>query len=363
MPNSGFASFRAVICTVVLSVAGMAPSALAQEPAVERLTFGERPIGTATRVTDAPVIDGVLDDSAWRNVEVLGGFTQAEPFQGQPASLTTDVRIVYDDDALYVSAVMHDDDPSRIVTTDTRRDSSLTDMDSFQIILDTYHDQQNGFVFGTNAAGIQYDAQIRNQGRPEDSWDGSWDVMTSVTETGWSAEFRIPLRTLRYGPAPQTWGVNFQRNIQRTRERTYWAPIPQVFDLQRLSSAGELRNLALQTPRNFKVLPYAISSANRSFGQGATTGYNGDVGFDAKFGITPSLNLDATYNTDFAQVEVDNEQINLTRFNLRFPEKRPFFLENSGLFRVGKGNELDLFSAAGSVLVAAVSCRSLAAGV
>jgi hypothetical protein len=337
-------SFTAAICAVLLLlVAILGSPALAQEPAGERLTFGERPIGTATRVTDAPVIDGVLDDSAWQNVEVLGGFTQAEPFSGQPASLTTDVRIVYDDDALYVSALMHDSDPSRIVTTDTRRDSSLTNMDSFQIILDTYHDQQNGFVFGTNAAGIQYDAQVRNQGRPEDSWDGSWDVMTRVTETGWSAEFRIPLRTLRYGPAPQTWGVNFQRNIQRTRERTYWAPLPQVFELERLSSGGELRNLALQTPRNFKVLPYVVSSANRTFASSSSTDMNGDFGFDAKFGITPSLNLDASYNTDFAQVEVDNEQINLTRFNLRFPEKRPFFLENSGLFRVGKGNELDLF--------------------
>ena len=343
MQNPRLPSCRAAICTAAFLVIGMAPSVLAQEPAGERLTFGERPIGAAARVTEAPVIDGVLDDRAWQDAPVLAGFTQSEPFLGQPASLSTDVRIVYDNDALYVSAILHDNDPSQIVTTDTRRDSSLNNMDSFQIILDTYHDQQNGFVFGTNAAGIQYDAQVRNQGRAEDSWDGSWDVMTRVTETGWSAEFRIPLRTLRYGPAPQTWGVNFQRNIQRTRERTYWAPLEQEYSLQRLSSAGELRDLALQAPRNFKVLPYVVSSANRSFTQGATTGYDGDFGFDAKFGITPSLNLDATYNTDFAQVEVDNEQINLTRFNLRFPEKRPFFLENSGLFRVCKGRELDLF--------------------
>ena len=344
MLNLRLRSFTVAICPLpLLLVAILGSPALAQEPAGQRLTFGERPIGAATRVTEAPVIDGVLDDRAWQDAPVLGGFTQAEPFTGMPASLGTNVRIVYDNDALYVSAIMHDDDPSRIVTTDTRRDSSLNDMDSFQIILDTYHDQQNGFVFGTNAAGIQYDAQVRNQGRAEDNWDGSWDVMTSVTETGWTAEFRIPLRTLRYGPAPQTWGVNFQRNIQRTRERTYWAPLEQEYELQRLSSAGELRDLALQAPRNFKVLPYVVSSANRTFASSSSTDMNGEFGFDAKFGITPSLNLDATYNTDFAQVEVDSEQINLTRFNLRFPEKRPFFLENSGLFRVGKGNELDLF--------------------
>jgi hypothetical protein len=216
-------------------------------------------------------------------------------------------------------------------------------MDSLQIVFDTYRDRQNGFVFGTNALGVQYDAQVRDQTRADASWDGSWDVKTSVGESAWAAEFRIPLRTLRYGPPPQAWGVNVLRNIQRTRERTFWAPIARIYNLSRLSSAGDLRGLQLNTPRNFKLLPYAISSANRDYRPRGSTDLDGDVGFDAKFGITPSLNLDATYNTDFAQVEVDTQQINLTRFNLRFPEKRPFFQENAGLFRIGKGNELDLF--------------------
>ena len=250
---------------------------------------------------------------------------------------------MYDDDAIYVGVTLYDQDPSQIVTTDSRRDATLDDMDSFQIIFDTFRDEQNGFVFGTNAAGIQYDAQVRDQRDATETWDGSWDVETNMTETGWTAEFRIPLRTLRYGPAPQTWGVNFFRNIQRNRERTYWAPLPREFELPRLSSAGELRGLTLAAPRNLKILPYVVSSANRDFTPGAATDLDGDIGFDAKLGITPSLNLDVTYNTDFAQVEVDTQQINLTRFNLRFPEKRPFFLENSDLFRVGKGDELDLF--------------------
>jgi hypothetical protein len=239
--------------------------------------------------------------------------------------------------------VLHDRDPSLIVTTDTRRDANLGEMDSFQMIFDTFHDQQNGFVFGTNAAGVQYDAQVRDQGEQTASWDGSWDVRTSTTDTSWMAEFRIPLRTLRYGPAPQTWGINFFRNIQRTRERTYWSPLAREYSLGRLTSAGELRGLELKTPRNLKLLPYLVGSADRNFTPGAETDRDGDFGFDAKFGITPSSNLDVTYNTDFAQVEVDTQQINLTRFNLRFPEKRPFFLENSGLFTVGKGDEVDLF--------------------
>jgi len=302
-----------------------------------------RPVASATRVTEGPIVDGSLSDQMWQSATPLVGFVQAEPFEGQPGSESTEVRILYDDDAIYVGVVCYDRDPSLIVTRDMRSDAGLGSMDSFQMIFDTFHDQQNGFVFGTNAAGTQYDAQVRSQGDETSSWDGSWEVRTQTTETGWSAEFRIPLRTLRYGPAPQTWGVNFLRNIQRTRERTYWAPLPRVYDLGRLSSAGELRGLSLETPRNFKLVPYVVGSANRSFTPGAETDTDGDVGFDTKFGVTPSLNLDLSYNTDFAQVEVDTQQINLTRFNLRFPEKRPFFLENSDLFRIGKGSELDLF--------------------
>ena len=327
----------AALCLLMLSADASLSSAAAQEQT------SPRPIASAVHVDEPPLVDGVLDDRAWQQALPLSGFVQAEPFEGEPASQLTDVRIVYDDGAVYVGVLLHDSNPSQIVTTDTRRDAGLNSMDSFQLILDTFHDRQNGFVFGTNAAGVQYDAQVRSENSPSESWDGSWEVRTGIHADGWTAEFRIPLRTLRYGPAPQTWGLNFLRNIQRTRERTYWAPLPRIFNLQRLSSAGELRGLDLQTPRNFKLLPYVVSSANRNFAGSSETDLSRNFGIDAKFGITPSLNLDVTYNTDFAQVEVDTQQINLTRFNLRFPEKRPFFLENSGLFRVGKGNELDLF--------------------
>ena len=212
------------------------------------------------------------------------------------------------------------------------------------MIFDTFHDQQNGFVFGTNAAGIQYDAQVRNQGDPTSSWDGSWEVRTQHRPTPGgppSSAFRCARcatdRRRRPGASTSS-ATSSARASGRTGRRSR-----AVYNLGRLSSAGELRGLSLKTPRNFKLLPYVVSSANRNFTPGATTDLDGDFGFDAKFGVTPSLNLDLTYNTDFAQVEVDTQQINLTRFNLRFPEKRPFFLENSGLFTVGKGSELDLF--------------------
>jgi hypothetical protein len=333
------------VLVLIVILSALARSVLAQQSDLPPVSPGGsiKPVSSASRITEAPSIDGALDERVWQDAAPLTGFVQAEPFEGMPASENTEVRILYDDEAIYVGVVLHDRDPSLIVTTDTRRDADLGDMDSFQMIFDTFRDQQNGFVFGTNAAGVQYDAQVRDQGEEEDSWDGSWDVRTSTAAASWVAEFRIPLRTLRYGPAPQTWGVNFFRNIQRTRERTYWSPLAREYELGRLTSAGELRGLELKTPRNFKLLPYVVGSANRNFSPGSSTDGDGDVGFDAKLGITPSTSLDVTVNTDFAQVEVDTQQINLTRFNLRFPEKRPFFLENSGLFTVGKEDEVDLF--------------------
>jgi hypothetical protein len=317
---------------------------------------------SAARVGEAPVIDGVLDERVWQQATPLSDFVQAEPMEGQPASESTEVRILYDDTAIYVGVVCHDEDPTKIITTDSRRDSGMNGQDSFQMIFDTYHDRQNGFIFGTNAAGVEYDAQVRNEGQSQQggpptlgrvgggsggglnvNWDGSWEVKTRVTDAGWTAEFRIPLRTLRYGPPPQVWGVNFARTIERKREEVFWSPLSRIYNITRLSSAGELRDLNVAAPRNFQVMPYASGSINRNFTPGETTTGKRDWGVDAKIGVTTSLNLDLTYNTDFAQVEVDEQQINLTRFNLLFPEKRPFFLENRGLFAVGRSGEVDLF--------------------
>src|SRR5215208_2212495 len=328
------------LALAVLVVIGTAHHATAQEPQ----NAAQRRVAVATRAEKPISIDGALDEDAWQQATPLTDFVQADPLEGEPPTEQTEVRLLFDDEAIYVGVINHDSDPSQIVTTDTRRDSSLGDQDSFQMIFDTYLDRQNGFVFGTSPLGVEYDAQVRSQDNPTTSWDGSWEVKTRVTDTLWTAEFRIPLRTLRYGPAPQAWGINFARNIQRKREKSFWSPLPRQYDLSRLTSAGEIRGLQLKTPRNFKVLPYVVGSADRTFSPRSTpVDTNGDWGFDAKFGVTPSMNLDATYNTDFAQVEVDTQQINLTRFNIRFPEKRPFFLENSGLFTIGKGDELDLF--------------------
>jgi hypothetical protein len=310
----------------------------------------------AVRVEEAPIVDGVVEEEIWSRAEVITDFVQAEPHEGEPATENTEVRLLYDDTALYVGAILYDSDPSGIVVTDSRRDSPLLETDSFQMIFDTYHDRQNGFVFGTNPAGIEYDGQVSNEGegggqtstrqRAQNvvgsgfnlNWDASFVVKTHRSEIGWMAEFAIPLRSLRYGGRPQTWGLNFKRSIRRKREEVYWSPVSRIYNLNRLSSAGDLVELELETPRNFKVIPYGLASAHRNYSVDEPRDVDGEAGVDVKFGVTPSLNLDVTVNTDFAQVEVDDQQINLTRFNLFFPEKRPFFLENAGTFGIGTGD-------------------------
>jgi hypothetical protein len=320
-----------------------------------------RPSVAAARLEAPPVIDGdVLDDPVWAAIEPVTDFWQTTPDTGAPASERTEVRLAYTSDTLLVAVVCYDRDPSTIVIAEARRDSPLDDTDSFRLILDTYRDRQNGFVFGTNPNGLEYDGQVTNEGQGGSivmggqqvgsgggfnlNWDGSWRVRTRVGEFGWSAEFAIPFRTLRYrGGADQTWGLNLQRNIRRRNEVAFWSPLPRQFSLLRLSQAGSLTGLQIASQRNLKLTPYALG---RMLHEGVTSGNTSskaDVGGDLKYSITPGLTLDATINTDFAQVEVDEQQINLDRFNLFFPEKRPFFLENAGLFSVGSPAEVELF--------------------
>jgi hypothetical protein len=317
----------------------------------------------AVKVSTPPVLDGsVLDDPAWDAAPVINGFWQTTPSEGAPASEETEVRFVYTEDTLYIGVVVYDRNPEQIIVADSRRDSSLAETDSFLIILDTYRDRQNGFVFGTNPAGIQYDGQVANEGGGgfgagggggqqggsgggfNINWDGDWQVRTQITEIGWSAEFAIPFRTLRYPRQPvQTWGVNFQRNIRRRNETSFWAPLPRQYNLYRVSLAGQLAGLEIPPQRNLQLTPYVLGQARQHGLRPSGTTRASDIGGDLKYGITPSVTLDVTYNTDFAQVEVDEQQVNLDRFGLFFPEKRPFFLENAGLFAVGSPREAEVF--------------------
>ena len=339
---------------------GFTPSAWAQDPEPSEVgaVAAAAPIASAipAEVERGPTLDGdVLGDPAWDGVPFATGFRQTAPDAGQPATERTEVRVLFTEDTIYFGVVCYDSDPDAIIMTDSRRDSSLTDSDSFQLILDTFRDQQNGFVFGTSPAAQEYDGQVINEGTGGSglggggasrgggggfnlNWDGVWQVRTQVSEIGWSAEFEIPFRTIRY-PARevQTWGVNFERTIRRRNETAYWAPLPRQYGLFRVSMAGQLNGLRVPVgaTNNLKLTPYIVGELVRlDADQNRNTTALGNVGADLKYSVTSGLTLDATYNTDFAQVEVDEQQINLDRFNLFFPEKRTFFLENAGAFTV-----------------------------
>ena len=319
--------------------------------------------GTATVVQSPPVIDGRLNDAVWSAATVLADFRQREPQEGAATTERTEVRLLTDGEALYIGAWMYDRDTTGIVTGEKIRDVTLTNSDYFGILLDTYKDRQNGFLFATTPAGVEYDGQIIREGegggvtqtgqsRAQSgsmggfnlNWDGSWTVAVSRDSLGWYAEFRIPFSTLRYGGgARQDWGLNLVRMIRRKNEESFWAPIPRQFNLYRMSMGGDLTGLQVPARRVATVTPYVLGAAERNFVTGTDTPHRTEFGADVKYGLTPSLTLDLTYNTDFAQVEVDEQRTNLTRFPLFFPEKRPFFLENAGVFAAGTPQAVDLF--------------------
>ncbi len=357
------AGFVCVLASVLLAVAAQPVFARQIQLNAGTTSSPTAPSATAARVEEAPILDGdVLSDAAWRKAQPITGFWQEQPDEGQPASERTEVRIVYTADTLYVGVVCYDRDPSGIIVSDSRRDSPLDDTDSFQLIFDTYRDLQNGFVFGTNPAGIEYDGQVTNEGQGGGglgggqrqqggsgsgfnvNWDAAWEVRARISGEGWMAEFGIPFRTLRFpSGTDQVWGVNFQRNIRRRNERAFWAPIPRQYNIYRLSLAGAVSGIQTPVIRNFKVTPYVLGNALTTGERPVDAVLLGDVGGDVKYNLTPSVTLDGTVNTDFAQVEVDDQQVNLDRFTLFFPEKRPFFLENAGFFTVGNPGEVDLF--------------------
>ena len=378
------AARRLMFCTALIAAAGLAQGAPAgaqsaptgaQSAPTGSDSADSRPVAgfelaaqssvkvaRAVRVEQEPRMDGnVLGDPVWAAAQPVGGFRQSFPDEGLPATERTEVRVLFTSDTIYFGVICYDDDPAAIIMSDSRRDSSMTDADSFQMVLDTFQDQQNGFIFGTTPAGQEYDGQVINEGGSRGSsrrssgsggfsrgsaggfnlnWDGAWQVQTAISDIGWSAEFAIPFRTVRY-PARefQSWGVNFQRNIRRRSEISYWSPLPRQYNLYRVSMAGQLAGLA--TPaglaNNLQMTPYAIGETGvRRSAEGGASTMRGDYayGADLKYSINSGLTLDGTFNTDFAQVEVDDQQINLDRFNLFFPEKRPFFLENAGIFTV-----------------------------
>ena len=293
------------------------------------LSQAERPIAVAREVMDAVRVDGVLDEPDWSRAPTIGPLVQSEPTQGVPASEDTEVRLLFDSETLYVGILCRDRTPSAIVATQLARDAELDVDDHVTIVLDTFFDQRNGFFFVVNPAGARADGQISNNARElELDWDGIWDARTQITVEGWVAELAIPFKTLRFNAGQTVWGLNVERQIKRLEEISRWSsPGPDMW-VANLATAGQLTGLAgIQQGFGLDVRPYVAGSRE-------TDDEKFKVGLDAFKGIAPNLTASLTVNTDFAETEVDEREINLTRFGLFFPEKRSFFLEGTGTFDV-----------------------------
>ncbi len=324
-------------------------SAASAVPAAGGSRNGWHPVGATDRDELAPPkIDGLLNDPVWQLAPVASGFTQRDPEEGAPATEPTEVRVLYDDEYLYIGFKCYDREPERIVARQMRNDADLENDDYIRILLDTYLDRRNAFAFQTNPLGARWDAQITDEGRNINrDWNCVWEVKAQITEEGWEAELQIPLNQLRFpaGGDISTWGVNFARVIRRKREDTYWSPILRDYGFgsrafYRISRAGDLVGLEYLTRRpRLEFRPYSLSGLQQTLTTPPVKGDRVlDFGLDVKYGLSADLIADVTINTDFAQVEADQERVNLTRFSLFFPEKRDFFLEGAGIFRVGQGD-------------------------
>lgn len=298
----------------------------------------------AYRTYESIEIDGDLSEADWQEADIINKFVQIEPNEGEVSSEPMEVRILYDNNNIYFGFRCYDSDISQLVANEMRRDArDIHENDNVFLLLDTYNDKRSGFFFRTNALGAIQDRVITNNGDTlNDDWDAVVACQSKIHDTFWTAELRIPFNQLRFEESdPMTWGINVGRELIRKREESIWAPVPASYGglaKYRTANLAELVGLEGIVPsRSIEVLPYILPGMTQEYDEQASveTTQRFKLGFDAKYGITSNLITDLTFNTDFAQVEADQEQINLTRFNLFFPEKRPFFLEGAGLFDFG----------------------------
>jgi len=303
-----------------------------------------RPVMTAVHVDGPITVDGVIDEELWNRAEPASDFIQSKPNTGYPGSERTEVRIVYDDEKIYIGATMYDRQPELLVHQRMEQDFLSPDEDVFGLALDTFHDRANAYYIFVNPNGALRDAQAYDNSRTSNAeWEGVMEVAASIHEEGWSAEIAIPFTTLRFDPDldEQVWGLNMVRRVRRRGEDALWAPVAFRTRLHKMDEAGTLVGLrGLKAGRNVTVKPYLLGgNVAGSLPPSSDLGSQADGGLDVKWGITPRLTADFTWRTDFSQVEVDQEQVNLTRFSLFFPEKREFFIENAGTFQFGDLSE------------------------
>ena len=297
----------------------------------------------AIRLTSPIRIDGQLDEAIYSTVRSISDFTQNEPKEGSPATEKTEIWVLFDRDTVYVVARCWESQPERMIVNEMRRDSTnIVQNENIAFAFDTFYDRRNAVVFEINAIGGRIDAQVTNERNLNMDWNPIWELQVGRFEGGWTLEAAIPFKSLRYRPGrAQIWGFNVRRVNRWKNEVSYLTRIPAAMTMRgHFQSSLMATVVGLEAPsgsRNLEIKPYAISDLTTDL-QAAPSISNelgGDIGVDVKYGITQSLTTDFTYNTDFAQVEADEQQVNLTRFSLFFPEKREFFLENQGTFAFG----------------------------
>ncbi len=355
-----------VRCLAALALVGIWAAGLAAQTPLEAEREGAVALGTigsefrhesapralAVRVTRSIAVDGMLDEGEWSLAPPIEDFIQTLPLEGEPASERTEVRIAYDDDAVYVGARLNDRSP--VTTRLARRDAGLQDSDAFVVLVDSYHDHETAYRFWTNPSGVKGDAIVTGNGtgRGDTSWDPVWDLATQVTEDGWTVEMRIPFSQLRFSPdQSQVWGVQVERNINRLQENATF-PFTPILERAGVSRFAHLDGIAgIEPGRRLELLPYMVARgeylqletpAGVDFTNPYRSGsdYVGSLGLDLKYRLTSNLTLDGTVNPDFGQVELDPSVINLTAFETRYDERRPFFVEGADIFSFGEAGPM-----------------------
>ena len=322
-----------VLFCVLFSMAGLA-NGFGSKSDTTINTFNKDYVYRVKKLQSVINIDGVIDEIDWERAQKADKFYRVLPVDTGFAKQPSTMMMAYDDKALYVAQIFYDTIPGKRVMESFRRDFSFGNNDNLLIFFDTFLDQTNGFSFGVSASGAKWDGTMSNGSSVSLDWDCKWEIETKHYDDRWVSEMRIPFKSVRYPKDSKEWNVNFSRLDLKSNEKSAWAPVPRQFPTASLAYTGRMKfeEPLPKSKMQFSVIPYLLGGAAKDFEAGTSTDYRTDVGFDAKVGISSSMTLDLTYNPDFAQVEVDQQVTNIDRFELFFPEKRQFFLENSDLF-------------------------------
>jgi hypothetical protein len=329
-----FRSNQKVLCLLIVAFIFLIPGIVSSQQKSYR----------AVKVSSSPVIDGKLDEVIWKNILPTTDFFQQEPIAGNSPSLKTELKIIYDEKNLYLGVYCYDDEPDKIIAREMKWDGFISADDNLKLIFDTFNDDRSAYYFATNPLGAQNDALLTGFEMKDfnEDWDGVWEVECAILENGWSAEFRFPFSTFKfYDLAEQIWGFNILRTIRRKNEEVIWTAVGQNLGLLKIAEAGDLKGIQnVKRGNPVYLMLYLTGGAQLINGNKK---FLSEPGLDIKYGLTETLSLDATINTDFAQVESDRARINLSRFPLFFPEKREFFLEGKKTFDFNLSGNNNLF--------------------